>query len=463
MAADDPQQAGPVLGVGDDVDVVLAQQRHHPLAQERLVLRDHYSQGSSARIMVPWPGGLWTASVPSIASTRWRRPGETAAVGIGAARPVVADRDHQAAARAREPHERRRAGVLGGVGERLGDHEVGHGLHDRRQALAHVGVDGHRDRRPPAERLDRGGQTAVGQHRRRDPAREVAQLGDRRARVGARLAQQRHDLRAVGEPVLGAAEPHAERDQARLRPVVQVALDPPQLRRLHVERAAARAGELDDAVGERPLAASRPGAQDHRVHGDRGGQAERRDQRPEVAAAAHRPHGDERRAQHPRDGAVDGQAAHAAGRDAAREVDGAVQGERHADPEPHPHRPEVAEADRRPHDRGDEAGERRQRHLQRQHHAPLGRLGRHVVGVLSGHRGTSRARPSSSRSRHHPQGDHRLRAAGGGTRGAADAPAEKAFADMATPWPGSGAISLAGAPERPGVRPRTGTEVHLTM
>ena len=89
MAADDAQQARAVVGLRHDVDVVLAQQRDDPLAQQRLVLGDHDPHGSSARIVVGPPGGLVTVSVPSSASTRWRSPVRPPPLGVGAARPVV--------------------------------------------------------------------------------------------------------------------------------------------------------------------------------------------------------------------------------------------------------------------------------------------------------------------------------------------------------------------------------------
>ena len=63
--------------------------------------------------------------------------------------------------------------------------------------------------------------------------------------------------------VLGAAELHAERDEPRLRAVVQVALDPPQLGGLDVERAAPGARELVDALDELLLAHPREPVAEH--------------------------------------------------------------------------------------------------------------------------------------------------------------------------------------------------------
>ena len=56
VAGDDAQQALAVLGLGDDLDLALAQQRDEPFAQQRVVLGDHDPHGSSATIVVPAGG-----------------------------------------------------------------------------------------------------------------------------------------------------------------------------------------------------------------------------------------------------------------------------------------------------------------------------------------------------------------------------------------------------------------------
>ena len=68
--------------------------------------------------------------------------------------------------------------------------------------------------------------------------------------VLAGAAHEVGDLGLVGEPLLGAAEVHGQRDEPRLRAVVQVALDAPQLGGLDVERALPRAGQHVDALDE---------------------------------------------------------------------------------------------------------------------------------------------------------------------------------------------------------------------
>ena len=177
---------GAVLGLRHDLDALLAQQRDQALAQERLVLDDHHPHGSSARTVVPLPAGLVTSNVPSSASTRWRRPGQP---GAGRARRRRAPRRATSTTSRPSPSDSvdvrgRPAGVLGRVGQRLGRDEVGGGLDHRRRPAARATactVTSIGERR--AERLDRRLEAAVGEHRRRDPAREVAQLADRRARL----------------------------------------------------------------------------------------------------------------------------------------------------------------------------------------------------------------------------------------------------------------------------------------
>ena len=98
MSGEDAQQAGAVLGLRDDVDPLLAQQRDDPLAQQRLVFGDDYSHGSSACTVVPSPGLLRTTRMPSSASTRLLQAAEPVAVRVRAAGAVVVDLDDQPAA-----------------------------------------------------------------------------------------------------------------------------------------------------------------------------------------------------------------------------------------------------------------------------------------------------------------------------------------------------------------------------
>ena len=389
VAADDAQQARAVVGLRDDVDVVLAQQGDDPGAQQRLVLGDHDPHGSSARIVVGPPGGLVIVSVPSSASTRCSQPGQAAALRVGAARPVVGDLDHEQVRVQVELDARARvAGVLGDVGERLGDHEVGRRLDHRGRAAIDVGVDGDVGRHAPAERVDGGGEPAGDEHRRRDPAREVAQLGDRRARLAARLADEVGELGLVGQPRLGAAELHAQGHEPRLRAVVEVALDPAQLRVLHVERPAARARELVDALDELLLADPRQPVAVHEQRARRQPQrhAEDRPHRPQVAAAGERPHHD---ADHGDDRAQVDADAEAADRVALRAQgaeDERVRRDRDGQAEPDPDGPVVPAGGEAPDQRAGEPGERRERDVQGQRAAVIARRG-----------GPPRARPARRR------------------------------------------------------------------
>ena len=107
--------------------LVLAQQRDEPLAQQRLVLGDHDPHGSSARIVVPPPAGLVDGQRAVERLDAVAQPGQPAAARVRAARAVVGDLDEQARRRrASSVTARRRARrVLGRVGQRLGDDEVG--------------------------------------------------------------------------------------------------------------------------------------------------------------------------------------------------------------------------------------------------------------------------------------------------------------------------------------------------
>src|SRR5262249_42644945 len=71
---DEAQQPWPIDCLPHDLDLVLGQQGDESLAQQRVVLDDHYSHGSTAQITVPSRGTLCTSRRPSTASTRCLRP-----------------------------------------------------------------------------------------------------------------------------------------------------------------------------------------------------------------------------------------------------------------------------------------------------------------------------------------------------------------------------------------------------
>ena len=70
-------------------------------------------------------------------------------------------------------------------------------------------------------------------------------------RLALGVVDQPAHLRLPSHPQLGAAELQRQRDQPRLRTVVQVALDAPQLGRLRVDGLAARAREHVDPRAQR--------------------------------------------------------------------------------------------------------------------------------------------------------------------------------------------------------------------
>ena len=120
-----------------------------------------------------------TVSVPSAAPTRSASPLRPEP-GLACAPPLPSSRtstEKTPFSRAIRTDAVRRLGVLGDVGQRLGDREVGGRLGRRRQPVLRQLDDVDRQRRARDERRDRGRQAALGQHGRVDAARQLAQLG----------------------------------------------------------------------------------------------------------------------------------------------------------------------------------------------------------------------------------------------------------------------------------------------
>ena len=187
--------------------------------------------------------------MPSSAATRSsspRRPEPRP--DVGAADAVVGDLDGDVAGAARERDRRLRgARVLGDVGERLGGDEVGRALDRLGQAVPARDVERDGDRRAAGQRLQRRLQPALGEHGGMDAAREVAQLLQARLQLRDRAVEQLGDVVVALGLQPRAAQQQRERDEPRLRAVVQVALQPPARRvaRLHDPRA--RGAQLVDA------------------------------------------------------------------------------------------------------------------------------------------------------------------------------------------------------------------------
>jgi hypothetical protein len=134
-------------------------------------------------------GGIRTSTIAiSGRSLPAGHPAQPAAAGqAGPAFAVVADRHRQRAAGVGQLDRGLvRAGVLDHVGQALADREVDRRRHRRGELAA----DRDRDGQVEGERADRPLQAAVGQHRRRDPPHERAQVVQGGQRRGARRGQQ---------------------------------------------------------------------------------------------------------------------------------------------------------------------------------------------------------------------------------------------------------------------------------
>ena len=120
--------------------------------------------------------------------------------------------------------------VLGHVRQRLGDDEVGGGLDRRRQPLVRNVPDLDRQRRASRECPERRPEPLLGQHRRVDPLRQLAQLLERGSQLGIRLGQQLAGaVRLRAELISDELQREAEAEQPLLGAVVQIALEPAPL------------------------------------------------------------------------------------------------------------------------------------------------------------------------------------------------------------------------------------------
>ena len=137
---------------------------------------------------VPPPTGLSTPQPAVVRGEPVARGPRRPARRPGAAHAVVAHLDASGRRSTRAVTEDARAGVLGDVGQRLRDDEVG-----RRLDGGGAAADGTSTRPAAAargERLDARAQPAAREHRGQDAVRELAQLGHRLLRLVERLVHE---------------------------------------------------------------------------------------------------------------------------------------------------------------------------------------------------------------------------------------------------------------------------------
>ena len=146
----------------------------------------------------------------------------------------------------------RRPGVLGGIGQRLGHDEVRSHLDPLRQAGLDVDLELHGDRRPTGERLESGREPSLRQDRRVDAAGQLPELVERAGQAVRHAGQRplRLDL-MWRHSFLGGAQLQAQRDQALLDAVVEVAFDAAARLVGGGDHAGAGGGELGPAHGVR--------------------------------------------------------------------------------------------------------------------------------------------------------------------------------------------------------------------
>ena len=141
--------------------------------------------------------------------------------------------------------------MLRDVRQGFRDHEVRRRLDRRGESGPGFELELDRERQLGGERCERALEAPVGEHRRVDSPHELAQLGDRGLGALVRGEDQLpRGLRVLVQLLLRESEVDRERDELRLRAVVQVALDPSQLVRLLLRRGGARLGELVHARPE---------------------------------------------------------------------------------------------------------------------------------------------------------------------------------------------------------------------
>ena len=213
---DHAQQRVGVAAAPGDLEAGVLEQAGEALAQEHLVVGDHDRMAA--------PRGAWLASAVSGPADgadaildadrqRRRRRGRAQLDDSRSPSRWASDVD---ARRRRQPQRLARRGSR-------------RPTRRRRAALAGQRAE-HEPRLVLGERVDRGGEALLGEHRREEPVGELAQLGHRRAQLslgGGELRVQRGV--AGGVPAPSEADADRERHEALLGAVVEVALEPPAL------------------------------------------------------------------------------------------------------------------------------------------------------------------------------------------------------------------------------------------
>ena len=225
--------------------------------------------GSASGIAAPHLGALARRALrrracPSSAPTRSCSPCSPEPSSRAAPPTAVVADGHDQLAGLRRDGDRRasRLRVLVDVGQALRDDEVGSRLDLVGQALLRRGDHLDRHGRAAGEVLERRGQAAVGEDRRVDAAREVAQLLQRQAGLVARLARSAPPprRRPLGRALLGHAQRQRERHEALLGAVVEVALDAAALGVGGLDDARARVPQVGHLGGQLPGRCSSPAA-----------------------------------------------------------------------------------------------------------------------------------------------------------------------------------------------------------
>lgn len=141
-----------------------------------------------------------------------------------------------------------------GVGHHLGDGEIAGRFQRGVEPFGQIDLGLTRQGQVQGQRPNRLPQAPVGEHRRVHPPDQAAQFLQRRRRGDAGLHDQRGSfVRTAVDHLLGDPEVHPDGDKPSLRAVMQISLDPAQLRRRGVDRLGPRLGQLPHPPGQRRI------------------------------------------------------------------------------------------------------------------------------------------------------------------------------------------------------------------